>query len=74
MDFLQSGHAYRCFCTPQRLADTRERLQKSGSHATYDRACLHLSEEEAIRRTKAGENHVVRIRVGDNLHMNDFKL
>ncbi|CAE6416452.1 unnamed protein product [Rhizoctonia solani] len=58
---LESGHAYRCFCGPNRLSETKEKLQKLGSNSTYDRACLNLSEEEIARRTRAGEKHVVRL-------------
>ncbi|KAF8308622.1 Glutamyl/glutaminyl-tRNA synthetase [Clavulina sp. PMI_390] len=64
---LESGNAYRCFCSAERLTETRERLQHAGSHATYDRACLHLSEEEVARRVRAGEKHVVRVRVSPAL-------
>ncbi|CAE6466273.1 unnamed protein product [Rhizoctonia solani] len=58
---LESGHAYRCFCGPDRLSETKEKLQKLGSNSTYDRACLNLSEEESARRVRAGEKHVVRL-------------
>ncbi|KAG8905932.1 Glutamate--tRNA ligase mitochondrial [Tulasnella sp. 403] len=58
---LESGRAYRCFCTPETLAYTRERLLRMRSNATYDRACLQLTEEEVARRVKAGERHVIRL-------------
>ncbi|KAL4069213.1 hypothetical protein J3A83DRAFT_4095337 [Scleroderma citrinum] len=57
---LQSGHAYRCFCSPDKLASTRERLARTGSNATYDKACLHLTEEEVAQRVRAGETSIVR--------------
>ncbi|KAI6020987.1 hypothetical protein BKA83DRAFT_4293667 [Pisolithus microcarpus] len=57
---LESGHAYRCFCSPDKLASTRERLARTGSNATYDKACLHLTEEEVVRRVRAGESSIVR--------------
>ncbi|TFK28428.1 glutamyl-tRNA synthetase [Coprinopsis marcescibilis] len=63
---LESGHAYRCFCSVDRLTEVRERLARTGSNATYDRSCLHLTEEEAARRTKAGEKSIVRLN-GTNL-------
>ncbi|KAG8745467.1 Glutamate--tRNA ligase mitochondrial [Ceratobasidium sp. 414] len=47
---LDSGHAYRCFCDLDKLAETKKKLQKLGSNSTYDRACLNLSEEETARR------------------------
>ncbi|KAF8553539.1 hypothetical protein OG21DRAFT_1597677 [Imleria badia] len=58
---LESGHAYRCFCSPDKLSATRERLARAGSNSTYDKACLHLTEEEAARRVRAGEKSIVRL-------------
>ncbi|KZT24655.1 glutamyl-tRNA synthetase [Neolentinus lepideus HHB14362 ss-1] len=58
---LDSGHAYRCFCSADTLASTRERLARTGSNETYDKACLHLTDEEVARRVKAGDKHVIRL-------------
>ncbi|QRV76934.1 glutamyl-tRNA synthetase [Ceratobasidium sp. AG-Ba] len=58
---LDSGQAYRCFCGPDRLADTKKKLQSLGSNSTYDRACLNLTEEETARRVRAGKKHIVRL-------------
>ncbi|KAF8798216.1 glutamyl-tRNA synthetase [Phlegmacium glaucopus] len=57
---LETGHAYRCFCSPDVLTETRVKLARSGSSTSYDRRCLHLTEEEVARKVKAGEKHVVR--------------
>ncbi|KAG8220277.1 hypothetical protein J3R82DRAFT_1371 [Butyriboletus roseoflavus] len=61
---LESGHAYRCFCSPDKLTATRERLARTGSNSTYDKACLHLTEEEVARRVRAGEKSIVRLHDG----------
>ncbi|KAG5643046.1 hypothetical protein DXG03_001624 [Asterophora parasitica] len=58
---LDSGHAYRCFCSPDKLSATRERLARTGSNSTYDKTCLHLTEEEVARKVRAGEKSVVRL-------------
>ncbi|KAG8995190.1 Glutamate--tRNA ligase mitochondrial [Tulasnella sp. JGI-2019a] len=58
---IDAGSAYRCFCKPEVLAATRERLFKLRSNATYDRTCLHLSDEEVARRVRVGQQHVVRL-------------
>ncbi|KAG2160224.1 uncharacterized protein EDB93DRAFT_1237399 [Suillus bovinus] len=63
---LVSGHAYRCFCSANKLATTREKLARAGSNATYDKSCLHLTEEEVARRVRAEERSIVRLN-GDNL-------
>ncbi|KAF9527903.1 hypothetical protein CPB83DRAFT_767702 [Crepidotus variabilis] len=60
---IESGHAYRCFCTPDTLATVKEKLARSGASASYDRRCLHLTEEEAARKVRAGEKHTIRFNV-----------
>ena len=34
-----------------------------GSNATYDKSCLNLTDEEVVRKVKAGEKYVVRMNV-----------
>jgi glutamyl-tRNA synthetase len=60
---LAGGHAYRCFCTPERLKEVRDRRQKSGDATGYDRLCRGLAPGEAARRAEAGEPHTVRLAV-----------
>ncbi|THH12850.1 hypothetical protein EW146_g7309 [Bondarzewia mesenterica] len=57
---LDTGHAYRCFCSADELTTTRERLARSGLNSTYDKKCLNLTEEEVARRVRAGEKFIVR--------------
>ncbi|KAJ4465507.1 glutamyl-tRNA synthetase [Lentinula edodes] len=61
---IDKGQAYRCFCSADELADVKTRLARSGSNNTYDKRCLHLSDEEVARKVKAGEKFVVRINDG----------
>ncbi|KAI0735761.1 glutamyl-tRNA synthetase [Earliella scabrosa] len=61
---LDSGHAYRCFCSPDKLAATREKLARTGSNSTYDKTCLHLTDEEVARKVRAGEKFIVRLNDG----------
>ncbi|KII86282.1 hypothetical protein PLICRDRAFT_114769 [Plicaturopsis crispa FD-325 SS-3] len=58
---LEAGHAYRCFCSPDTLNAKRETLARSGSNKTYDKTCLHLTEEDVARRVRAGQKSVVRL-------------
>jgi glutamyl-tRNA synthetase len=61
---LESGHAFRCFCTPERLAALRkEQLAGGKGQLGYDGHCLGLSAEESAARAAAGESHVVRLKV-----------
>jgi glutamyl-tRNA synthetase len=61
---IATGHAYRCFCTPERLKAVRDAQQKTGGAGTgYDRHCRALDAAESARRAAAGEPHVVRLAV-----------
>jgi glutamyl-tRNA synthetase len=59
---IDSGHAYYCFCTPERLARVREEQQKRKDPPRYDGTCRNITLEESRRRVEAGEKHVVRFR------------
>ena len=43
---IDSGMAYRCFCTPQRLSQLRTEQEKTKQTAGYDLKCRDLSKEE----------------------------
>ncbi|PVG00063.1 glutamyl-tRNA synthetase, partial [Serendipita vermifera] len=58
---LDSGDAYRCFCTIDELEDKKKQLREAGSTSTYDRACRKLSDEEVARRVRAKQRHTIRI-------------
>ena len=62
---LQSGHAYRCFCTPARLDTLNRHRHDLGQNLGYDRKCASIQPEEAHARAEAGETHVVRFRAPD---------
>jgi glutamyl-tRNA synthetase len=57
---LESGHAYRCFCTTAQLDEMRRDAESRGEAFKYDRRCYRLDPAEVERRVAAGEHHVVR--------------
>ena len=57
---IESGHAYYCFCTKERLDEARAEAEKKGETFKYDKHCLHMSQEEIQRRLDAGEPYVIR--------------
>lgn len=59
---LKSGHAYRCFCTPERLHNLAKSRSELGMPTDYDRACCHIPNEEVQDRVAKGEAHVVRLK------------
>ncbi|MCG6915043.1 glutamate--tRNA ligase [bacterium BMS3Abin03] len=63
-ELIESGKAYYCFCTQERLAALREEQQKQKlPQAKYDKYCLHLSKGEIDEKLKAGITKVVRLNV-----------
>jgi glutamyl-tRNA synthetase len=64
---LNSGSAYRCFCTPERLRTLADYRSKLGLPPDYDRTCAHIPKEESDDRAAHGEAHVVRLLVPDEV-------
>ena len=62
---LESGRAYRCYCTAERLRGEREQAEARGEAWRYDRACLNLSDAERRAREAAGAVYAVRFLVRD---------
>ncbi|WP_257263256.1 glutamate--tRNA ligase [Endozoicomonas sp. ONNA2] len=63
---LDKGHAFRCFCTSERLDALRAEQMANKQTPGYDGHCLHLSEDEVQARLKVGEPCVVRMKVPDS--------
>ena len=60
---IDSGHAYYCFCTAERLTELRAAQQARKEGSRYDRHCRAMDRGEAERRIAAGEKPVVRLAV-----------
>jgi glutamyl-tRNA synthetase len=60
---LESGAAYRCFCTAAELEERRREAEARKEAFKYDRRCDRLAPDEVARRVAAGEPYVVRFRV-----------
>ena len=57
---IASGHAYRCFCTPERLQAVREAQQARKEPPGYDRHCRDLAPEVIQASVEMGIPSVVR--------------
>jgi len=60
---LDSGSAFTCFCTRERLDEVRKTQRAAGETTRYDGHCLSLDGKEVGQRTAQGETHVVRMKV-----------
>jgi len=63
---VDSGKAYYCFCTPERLTEMREERQAKKLPPRYDGQCRNLSAEEVEDKLKADEKYVIRLKVPEN--------
>jgi glutamyl-tRNA synthetase len=63
---LDEGKAYRCFCTPERLAEVRLEREKAKMPTGYDRHCCNLSKEEEQKLLDSNTPYVVRFKIPDN--------
>jgi glutamyl-tRNA synthetase len=59
---IAGGHAYRCYCSPERLDQARKEMQARKLPPKYDRHCRDLPDAERGERQSAGEASVVRFK------------
>ena len=58
---VDKGEAYYCFCTPERLAGLKQKVEGSDKEiSVYDKHCLGLSKEEVEEKLKSGIPYVIR--------------
>lgn len=60
---LEAGHAFRCFCSAERLTALRSEQMSAGQTTGYDGHCLSMPENEVLERLQANEPYVVRMKV-----------
>jgi glutamyl-tRNA synthetase len=67
-ELVASGHAYHCWCTPERLAELRKEQERTKASVTgYDRLCLGKTREERSQLPGFQETPVVRMLVPDDV-------
>jgi glutamyl-tRNA synthetase len=60
---LDSGHAYRCFCTAERLQQVREEQIARKEAPGYDRFCRYLTPEQVDQNLAARMPFTIRFRM-----------
>ncbi|MDH4321033.1 MAG: glutamate--tRNA ligase [Desulfobulbaceae bacterium] len=60
---LDSGDAYKCFCTVEELEAKREAAQAAKLDFKYDKTCRNLSAAEVAAKEAAGIPYVIRFKV-----------
>lgn len=60
---VDTGHAYPCFCTAERLDLIRKTQQAQHQTPGYDGHCRNIPKEDAAARVAKGEKHVIRFKM-----------
>ena len=60
---IERGHAYRCYCTPERLETMRADQRRNGQSTGYDRRCRGFSDAARAQLEEDGVPSVVRFAV-----------
>lgn len=59
---VEEDKAFYCFCSAERLKQTREEQMKNHINPHYDGTCREIPLEEADRRIAQGEKYVIRFK------------
>ena len=62
-ELLAKGHAYRCFCSQERLEQLREDQKREGGGFGYDGHCLQLSAAQIFELETNGTPYTIRMKV-----------
>src|SRR3954465_14212016 len=60
---VETGHAYKCYCTEEELEAEREAQTERGETPHYSGKCRHLTEERRRQNEAAGRKPSIRIAV-----------
>ncbi len=60
---VESGHAYYCYCSPERLEALREKQKSEKKDFGYDRKCRDLTESDIREYKKEGIKPVIRLKI-----------
>lgn len=62
-ELVAKGHAFKCFCTRERLDAMRDEQRRRGEQPKYDGLCMRLAPAEIAEKEAAGIPHVVRMKI-----------
>ncbi len=63
---LNEGKAYYCYCTPEELETSRQKMMALGQMPLYNGRCAHLSRQEQQALENEGRRPSVRFRTSDS--------
>ncbi len=60
---MESGNAYRCFCTSEELDQRRQKAMAEKKPLQYDRTCLHKTDNEIKQLLDENKPFAIRIKI-----------
>jgi glutamyl-tRNA synthetase len=60
---VEQGHAYRCYCSEERLEQVRQEQTAAKQQTGYDRHCRYLTPEQRAQHLSNGDPFVVRLAI-----------
>lgn len=60
---VETGHAYKCFCSKDQLEEKRHVARERKGPLQYDGTCRHLTPEEVAERESKGMAYTIRLKV-----------
>ena len=60
---LAGGHAFKCYCTSEKLTDMRRHQIAAKQPPKYDGTCLALTDADRAKLDADGVSHVVRMKI-----------
>ena len=66
---LSSGHAYHCWCSPQRLQEMREEQARAKQPTGYDRLCHGMTREQRQELPGFSDSPVVRMYIPEDVEL-----
>ena len=64
-ELLQSGKAYKCYCSKERLEKLKEKQRKTKIPPGYDGHCRNLTEKDLVNFEQNNCPYVIRFRIPD---------
>ncbi|KAM9792289.1 nondiscriminating glutamyl-tRNA synthetase EARS2, mitochondrial [Neosynchiropus ocellatus] len=64
---VESGGAYRCFCSAQRLELLKKEALRSGQTPRYDNRCRHLDPQQVEEKVSQGMPSVIRFKLEEGV-------
>lgn len=72
-ELVTRGHAYRCYCTPERLEKLHIQQERRKQPSRYDGTCRSLSADIVSDHEQKGTPYVIRMKIPDTMEVIEAK-